>query len=302
MVDEIDKQIAFLLLNNGRMSLQDLSDKLGITRTAVKKRMDKLIEVGVIESFNLRLSMAMTNSELLFAFLSFIKKPSEKTEDVILNISEQIMQVNRTLDDRIVVFAEYTSSEELSEITNSFWKLENISEVETHTNFIHNRGGKIDLTKIHKRVLKSLLDNPRKSISEVAKETGLTARRINKTIDELQDKGAVLFSIRMKFNIAGETMVFTRVRYDPSKTTFQEFSDWVNENLGYVFITYISASEPLLFFFFYLDHFSETDKITSELKKTGSINSVDHILMFPGKKGHQPRTLMLERLVTESDT
>lgn len=96
-------------------------------------------------------------------------------------------------------------------------------------------------------------------------------------------------------------MVFTRVRYDPSKTTFQEFSDWVNENLGYVFVTYISASEPLLFFF-YLDHFSETDIISSELKKTENVISVDHILMYPGKKGNQPHTLMLERLVTESDT
>ena len=300
MVDEIDRQIAFLLMQNCRMSLQDLSDRLGITRTAVKKRIDKLIETRVIHSFNLRLSMEMTSSELLFAFLSFKTKPTEKLAEEILSISEVILQVNRTFDDRIFIAAEYTSSEELSELTNSFWKLENISDVETHTNFIGNRGGKMDLTKIHKRVLKSLLDNPRKSVSEVAKETSLTPRRISKTIDELRDNGVVIFSLRMNFNVAGETVVFTIVRYDPSKTNFQEFSDWVNENLDFVFVTYFSASEPLLFFHFYLDHFSETDTITSKLKDTGNVISVDHILMYPGMKGHQPRTLMLERLVSEN--
>ena len=47
-MDEIDKIIIHLLKENGRMSLTELGEHIGISRVAVRKRIKKLEEVGII--------------------------------------------------------------------------------------------------------------------------------------------------------------------------------------------------------------------------------------------------------------
>ena len=47
-MDEIDKIIIHLLKENGRMSLTELGEHIGISRVAVRKRIKKLEETGII--------------------------------------------------------------------------------------------------------------------------------------------------------------------------------------------------------------------------------------------------------------
>jgi DNA-binding Lrp family transcriptional regulator len=265
--------------------------------------LDKLIEVGAIESFSIRLSMAMTNSEMLVAILTFSESPSEETVNEVLDHPELIQQINRSFDGRYVVFAEYTSPEHLSELTNSFWKIDNITEVETYSNFIIDRGGTMEFSNIHKRVLRSLMKDPRMSITDISEDSGLTPRRISKTINELLESRAVLFTIRWKANVAGETTVFTKVRYDPSKTKPKEFLTWLytkhQENFNAAFIT---SLEPILLMFLTVSHFTEMDSLRESIEESGLISSLDSLLIYPGKKYSQPRRKLLEQLLSAGDT
>ena len=47
-IDETTKIILRLLKDNGRMSFTELGEQLGLSRVAVKKRVEKLEEQGVI--------------------------------------------------------------------------------------------------------------------------------------------------------------------------------------------------------------------------------------------------------------
>ncbi|UOQ49236.1 Lrp/AsnC family transcriptional regulator [Gracilibacillus caseinilyticus] len=57
-LDEKDKKILELLSINGRMSYVDIGKELGLSRVAVRERVNQLIEEGIIEGFS-----AVINSE-----------------------------------------------------------------------------------------------------------------------------------------------------------------------------------------------------------------------------------------------
>ena len=50
-IDETNKEILRLLKDNGRMSFTEIGEKLGISRVAVKKRVEKLEALGIIRGY-----------------------------------------------------------------------------------------------------------------------------------------------------------------------------------------------------------------------------------------------------------
>ena len=49
----VDEELLDLLQLNARMKFVDLADRLGVTETAVRKRMRKMVENGVIKKFTI---------------------------------------------------------------------------------------------------------------------------------------------------------------------------------------------------------------------------------------------------------
>jgi len=50
-IDETDRKIIQILLNNGRISYTDLAKEIGLSRVAVQARVNALTENGIIERF-----------------------------------------------------------------------------------------------------------------------------------------------------------------------------------------------------------------------------------------------------------
>jgi Lrp/AsnC family leucine-responsive transcriptional regulator len=59
-IDEIDRSIIRQLIDNGRLSYVDLAKELGLSRVAVRERINQLLEDGIIEKFTV-----VINSEKL---------------------------------------------------------------------------------------------------------------------------------------------------------------------------------------------------------------------------------------------
>ncbi|CAM3865109.1 Lrp/AsnC family transcriptional regulator [Bacillus sp. ISL-47] len=51
-IDQVDKTILELLSDNGRMSYVDIGKELGISRVAVRERVNQMIQKGIIEKFS----------------------------------------------------------------------------------------------------------------------------------------------------------------------------------------------------------------------------------------------------------
>ena len=50
-LDELDQKIVQLLIKNARMSYSDIGQKIGISRVAVKMRVQALEKKGIIEEY-----------------------------------------------------------------------------------------------------------------------------------------------------------------------------------------------------------------------------------------------------------
>jgi Lrp/AsnC family leucine-responsive transcriptional regulator len=57
-VDQIDQEIIRLLHENGRMSYAKIGEQLNLSRVAIQKRVEALIENEIIENFTIRLNAA----------------------------------------------------------------------------------------------------------------------------------------------------------------------------------------------------------------------------------------------------
>ena len=50
-LDELDQQIVKLLIRNARMSYSEIGQKIGISRVAVRSRVQALEQAGIIEEY-----------------------------------------------------------------------------------------------------------------------------------------------------------------------------------------------------------------------------------------------------------
>ncbi|SFG25328.1 transcriptional regulator, AsnC family [Halobacillus alkaliphilus] len=134
-VDETDKRILELLIEDGRLSYAEIGKALDLSRVAVRSRVNQLIDCGVIEKFT-----AVVNSEKVgkkvSAFFEVDCEPRSLVE-VAENLANNPyvascyqMTGPSTLHMHVLVkdFKELESF-----INNELYALEGITRVESHT-------------------------------------------------------------------------------------------------------------------------------------------------------------------------
>jgi DNA-binding Lrp family transcriptional regulator len=75
-IDEIDRKILRMLQNDGRVSMKKIADKIGkFSKVAVSYRVRRLIKMGVIQGFYVRIDPDHMNQSFLFITkLTFVRK------------------------------------------------------------------------------------------------------------------------------------------------------------------------------------------------------------------------------------
>ena len=109
---EKDRKILLELIEDGRESLSDIADKIGIARQTVKRRIEDLKERGIIKNFTVNLSEKRIDLKEK-AYVILEAKPS----------SEQ----RRKLENKIKSF------QEVSQFHYLFGRFDAIIEIKTHS-------------------------------------------------------------------------------------------------------------------------------------------------------------------------
>ncbi len=143
-----------------------------------------------------------------------------------------------------------------------------------------SRGQKVVFTQNQLRVLKCLTENVRMPIGEIAKRTHLTSRRISKILRELQDGGGVHFTIRMNYLALGDINLELIIRYDESKTGFNEIVRWFQEHYP---IEFWSAAqfldEPTIEISLLVEDPTKVGEITNIVREATFSESVDDYMI-----------------------
>ncbi|MZQ84899.1 AsnC family transcriptional regulator [Paenibacillus sp. 5J-6] len=85
-LDQVDKEIIRLLHNNGRLSYAKIGEILNLSRVAIQKRVENLIDNEVIENFTIRLNAAKLG-KVVSAFFEVEVEP-RFTEEVGNQLSD----------------------------------------------------------------------------------------------------------------------------------------------------------------------------------------------------------------------
>jgi len=276
-VDELDKKIMAELQTNCRVSYQELSRTYGISANAIRRRILHLEETGEIARYSVYLSPAMMGAERLFALLS-----SDGTRDEFEMVDEigshrNILAAAAYSNGTYALVAEYRGSEELLDIGSFLRKLESIKAVELHP-ILAPRGTSIELSALHLRVLKPLLEDPRMSVVEIAEKSGLTARRVRRLLDQLETSGAVRFRALLELGAASSIPFIAKITWDEKKTTYLPILEWIETTYPLVhWESYVSASEPVLYSLLAAQNLTEAVKFTREIRNHSPVKGVTAI-------------------------
>jgi DNA-binding Lrp family transcriptional regulator len=300
ILDTIDLDIIKSLIEDCRISYQELSKRTGITRSAVKKRLDRLVESNVIHDFVVRLSSAMSNMEYAFTILKFESTPNEENLYEELSQSPSIYQVSKTFDGRYCVFAVYFSIDELSELTTFLWNIKDLKDIRLYPKLMVDRGGTMKFTGVHLRILRCLMKDARMSISNIARDTSLTTRKVTKALKQMRESGAVRFTIRVTENVGEKgTEVVTAVGWDTKQISLDEVMQWLKHEFRDNFIAGDPlATEPTILVEFTVNHVRDVDTLSARLRKSEFINSVDSMILYPSHRFSDSRAKKLDDYLT----
>ncbi|MBY8998359.1 MAG: Lrp/AsnC family transcriptional regulator [Candidatus Thorarchaeota archaeon] len=302
-MDSIDKRIILALDENCRLSYQALAEKLGLTATAIRKRLDRLTKTGVIEEFSIVLRPAMMDSDYLIALVSTDGSENEAAfiEQIGSNLMViQVGQVVTSTGRLYFVHSEYIGAEGLQNLGTFLRTLEPVTDIELHTTLIQ-RGEKFDIKNLHLRVLKLLLDDARMQVSEISERTGLTSRRVSRAIQEMQDSNAFWFAARWNLSLGSNTEFYLKIKYDEQTATKDVVDEWLRDAFpDEYWFSFYSAMEPTLFAKFVTDHFREAEEISRTVKNAPFLKSVDVLLSYPVKKFPRLGRILIEEMIEES--
>lgn len=116
-LDELDQKIVKLLIQNARMSYSEIGQRIGISRVAVKMRVQALEQKGVIEEYTTIINPQKI-SGAVSCYFEIETKPDALTEVAeLLRQNETITQIYRvTGKSRLHVHAVASSHEEMERL------------------------------------------------------------------------------------------------------------------------------------------------------------------------------------------
>lgn len=136
-LDRIDQRIVAELTANARLPVLTLSRRVGLSRTAVQNRLERLERDGVIKGYTLKLGETAERSPQVGA-LVMVSLKDRLGNIQIIELLEEVDEVMHCLNvsgdmDLTVILSE-TSQARLQEICKMLWEHPNVRE--THTQFV----------------------------------------------------------------------------------------------------------------------------------------------------------------------
>lgn len=282
-MDEIDKGILFGMLQNCRTPYRTLAQQFNMTANAVKKRVQKLIDTGVIAQFTAELSPAMVDGE---NFLAIVFTDGQENEEELLQfigLHMLVREVGILSGSAYLVMGSHVGSESLRDFGSFLRGIDNVRSVELHSlvkDALH--GNRTELTKLQLRVLRCLVENPRMPTKEISEQTGLTVRRTRTIINNLLESGAIFLGIRWNLS-AGEGFVFLlKINWDEKTGSLEDLLLFIGERFPVAFYgPLVSATEPVIFAVFVVEQFKDADLISKKIASAPFVTSCQTLFGRP---------------------
>lgn len=195
MEDTIDRQLIALLKKNGRLTNTEASQKLGINRIAVQRRISRLCEEGIIH-VTVFVNPTKTDAPLgVVIGLEVVHSEIDKAIDTLLK-HPRVGRATKTLGRfNLFVYATFIDMNEMSEFfLEVLSRMHSIRKSETFV-LLHNYGNQAASREIDPRdkdIIRLLQEDGRRSAVDIAKRLGISASTVHRRIGQLQAEERIL--------------------------------------------------------------------------------------------------------------
>jgi DNA-binding Lrp family transcriptional regulator len=290
-LDDKDLKIISILSKDCRESFMSIGSAIGMTSKSVKARVDRMISTGVIEKFVLKVNPVALGYGI--GCMLIVREHTANTDDIInrLNlvgdvsihskcmggISTFCLAIKEGHEDKLRLLLDSLKPASVRIIFTS--KLSPSSPTATSMPLSSNLNKKNELTETDLRIIRCLIPNPRMEMNDIAKETGISARTVNRRLTKLKDSGVLKFFILCNPVHTVGYIQFALVVNTLDRLSYHQIVGRIYEQLGENILFQLPVTDPdnvITFLLFSRDIFS-ADSI---LKKVESFDGVKRVELF----------------------
>ena len=287
-MDNLDMKILSRLLNNCRESDRQIGKELGISGGAVRVRIKKMLDSGVMEKFFLKIEPPILGHGVLYFVVS-----GENIQEILEQVSlvgEPYIVVPCVGGVTVCGIAIQENLEQKIELAKKLMKDLRVLSIFEAENSVF----KSNLTKTDLEILEELIKEPRQKIEKIAKNTDLSTKTVTRSIEKLHENDGFQFTLiydPTKIEDFIPHAVLSWIDGD-LKETLENLNDTFSES--YLQIPFIAKNQIVLFL--YSDSIFKMDELTQKVRTSKNVKSAD--LFIPKKISFY--TNWMKKSITES--
>ena len=281
------------LLNNCRKSDRQIGKELGISGGAVGSRISKMEKAGIVEKFCLKVEPPLLGLSMFYIVVN-----SQNQKEIIKNVKLAGMPftivpcVGGVTVIGVIVQEDVEQKIELLQKLMQNVRVMSVFEAD-NTKISHN------LTRTDLEILRQLVVNPRKKIEQLSKETELSTKTINRSLEKLQNNESIQFTLVFDPSKIEGFLCYAvvAITQEDIPTMLKRFEKQFSED--YLMTPFLAKNQIVLFL--YSDHIFKMDEMTEKVAKIEGVATTE---LFIPKKIDMPDRWLDNRLeiLTKSNT
>ena len=265
--------------------------------------MTALLDSGTICRFAVSLNGAMINAEYFMALV--MTNGTEDIDEFVSRMGESPMVGHISLlasagGGAYFLWGQYIGSSMLIELRAFLHEPSEVQDVELHTIYWPS-GKKVELAKLHLRILAILKENPRALINDIAQETNLAPKTVRRAIRELMEGEGIRFSARPDMAAGKLVNFYVRFEWNEDETSLDEVLNWLKEKYtSELWDPTLSVTEPVIFAEFVVENLHEAEEIARYIRNQSFVKSTSTLVSYSNQKFSYLAESMLDEMIRDA--
>ncbi len=277
-------------MDNSRQTLRQLARKIGLTAPSIKKRIDRLFEVGFIKDYIVTLGSKYITAKSAIIIVRTDGSVNLDKFTACLQKDRAVFLILPIASGELFLRAMYTSPSELSNLKRMINDFDGVESIDVHVTDVYEGDCELtDFSETQLKILSQLALDPRMPTHEIAARSGLSVKNVEQNLETLVREKMVLFGIKWNPFGKGTSVVAAPVRYNPNKITPESIEQWFSTRYPIEFwYSRTSMDEPLLFVILGMSDITKLEELTKNLQKQ---EGVENVTVMIGYSSVNPDTL-----------
>ncbi|MFX0047784.1 MAG: winged helix-turn-helix transcriptional regulator [Candidatus Hermodarchaeota archaeon] len=275
-MDDKDLEILKLLLFNGRSSYESIAKQVELTPYLVKKRINNLVDLGVIQKFTTNVNFLIFHSSVCYSLVDI--RPGTDQQKLIERIG-QLDEVSGgaiSLQNKMQIIHIYSDDYGFKKNLENLMKFDEILSIENFILLIPpSLGHKNErLTKTDWKIINSIKDNCRKTDIEIANELKISSKTVKRRIKYLTENAIILLMIDLDTSAADFLSYLLIVKFQ--KIASDSYNQIMQIVKNYFYVWRVANQEAFIITVF----INKLREIEDQVKKIENLPFVKEVVSF----------------------